>query len=138
MSNQTSTTSTAPKSVERQAVRDVGTLGAATTGVGAAVLTIVAGACCVSPVLAPLIVGVLGASGAVWAASLKPYGWWILGFAGLSLVGGFWTVYRPRPACNVDDAPTSNRVLQRIAKVSLWFGAVCWMAALMVRLILPQ
>ncbi len=45
------------------ATRDVGALGAATTGVGAAVVTLVAGACCVSPVLAPVIVGVLGASG---------------------------------------------------------------------------
>ena len=121
-----------------RAARDVGALGAATTGVGAAVVTLVAGACCVSPVLAPLIVGVLGASGAVWAASLKPYAWWILGFAGLSLVGGFWTVYRPRPACDIRDGSRRSRLIPRIAKVSLWIGAVCWTAALMLRLTLPQ
>ena len=122
----------------RRAARDVGALGAATTGVGAAVVTLVAGACCVSPVLAPLIVGVLGASGAVWAASLKPYAWWILAFAGLSLVGGFWTVYRPRLACDIGSASRRSRLLPRIAKASLWIGAVCWTAALMLRLILPQ
>lgn len=118
--------------------RDAGALGAATTGVGAAVVTLVAGACCVSPVLAPLIVGVLGATGAVWVANLKPYSWWILAAAGLSLVGGFWTVYRPRPVCDIDDRSARGRVLPRVAKVSLWIGAVCWTAALMLRLVLPQ
>lgn len=122
----------------RRVVRDASAVGAATTGVGAAVVTLVAGACCVSPVLAPLIVGVLGASGAVWAASLKPYGWWILGIAGLSLAAGFWTVYRPRPVCDIELPSVSTRALPRIAKVSLWFGAVCWTAALMLRLSLPQ
>jgi hypothetical protein len=121
-----------------RAARDAGALGAATTGVGAAIVTLVAGACCVSPVLAPLIVGVLGATGAVWVASLKPYSWWILAAAGLSLVGGFWSVYRPRPACDIDDRSARGRVLPRVAKVSLWIGAVCWTAALMLRLVLPQ
>jgi hypothetical protein len=119
------------------AARDAGALGAAGAGVGAAVVTLVAGACCVSPVLAPLIVGVLGASGAVWAASLKPYSAWILIAAGLALAGGFWTVYRPRPACDVNGVRPS-RVMPRVAKVSLWIGAVCWTAALMLRLMLPQ
>lgn len=122
----------------RRAARDAGALGAATTGVGAAVVTLVAGACCVSPVLAPLIVGVLGASGAVWAASLKPYTRWILGVAGLSLIGGFWTVYRPRPACEIGPGARRSQFLPRVAKVSLWVGAVCWAAALVLRLILPQ
>ena len=122
----------------RRAARDVGALGAATTGVGAAIVTLVAGACCVSPVVAPLIVGVLGASGAVWAASLKPYAWWILALAGLSLIGGFWTVYRPRPACDVAGGSRRSQLLPRIAKVSLWIGAVCWTAALLMRVLLPQ
>lgn len=130
--------SVSPDGVSRRAARDVGAVGAATTGVGAALVTLVAGACCVSPVVAPLIVGILGASGAVWVASLKPYAWWILAAAGLALAGGFWTVYRPRPACDVDTAPKRSRWLPRIARVSLWFGAVCWMAALMLRLLLPQ
>jgi hypothetical protein len=122
----------------RRAAGDVGAVGAATTGVGAALVTLVAGACCVSPVLAPLIVGILGASGAVWVASLKPYGWWILGLAGVALAGGFWTVYRPRHACDVGNGANRGRIMPRVAKVSLWFGAVCWAAALMLRLVLPQ
>lgn len=104
------------------ATRDVGALGAATTGVGAAVVTLVAGACCVSPVLAPVIVGVLGASGAVWVASLKPYGWWILGASALALAGGFWIVYRPRPTCEIGEASKRSRLLAGFAKGSLWVG----------------
>jgi hypothetical protein len=134
-------TSPAPPSrTVRDSARDVGALGAATTGIGAAIVTLVAGACCVSPVLAPLIVGVLGASGAVWVASLKPYAWLVLGIAGLSLVGGFWTVYRPRAACDIggmSDHPRS-RLLPRIAKVSLWIGAIAWTAGLVLRVVLPQ
>jgi hypothetical protein len=81
---------------------------------------------------------VLGATGAVWVADLKPYSWWILAAAGLALVGGFWTVYRPRPACDIADGSSRSRLLPRVAKLSLWIGAVCWTAALMLRLILPQ
>lgn len=120
------------------AAGNAGAIGAATTGVGAALVTLVAGACCVSPVLAPLIVGVLGASGAVWAVSLKPYTWWILGVAGLALAGGFWTVYRPRAFCAAAVGTSRGRLLPRIAKGSLWLGAVCWTTALVLRLVLPQ
>ena len=119
------------------AARGLGAVGAATTGIGAAVVTLVAGACCVSPVLAPLIVGVLGASGAVWAAGLKPYGWWILGGSGVCLAAGFWSVYRSRDACDLADRPRSNGVMQRVAKVSLWISAVFVVAGVIVRLTLP-
>ena len=128
----------ASDSAGRRTARDAGALGAATTGLGAALITILAGTCCVSPILAPLIVGVLGASGAVWAASLKPYGWWILGMAAIALGAGFWTVYRPRVACEIGDGATRSRFLPRLAKASLWFGTVCWAAALVLRLVLTQ
>ena len=77
-----------------------GAIASASTGVAAAALSVVTAACCVSPVVAPIIVSVLGASGAVWAAGLKPYSWWILGGAFVCLTYGFWTVYRPRRACS--------------------------------------
>ena len=115
-----------------------GAIASASTGVAAAALTVVTAACCVSPVLAPIIVGVLGASGAVWAAGLKPYGWWILGAALVCLAFGFWTAYRPRPNCAVSDAPRQRRLLPRIAKLSLWFGAACWMAGVLLKVLLPS
>lgn len=114
-----------------------GAIATASTGIASAVLTLVAGACCVSPVLAPIIVSVLGASGAVWAAGLKPYGWWILGASAVFLALGFWSVYRRRAACSIADMPRPKRVLDRVAKLSLWVGAVFWVAGAMVRLLLP-
>jgi hypothetical protein len=114
-----------------------GAIATASTGIASALLTLVAGACCVSPVLAPILVSVLGASGAVWAAGLKPYGWWILGASAGFLALGFWSVYRPRPTCSIDNRSRSNRIMARVSKVSLWIGAVFWVAGAMVRLILP-
>ncbi len=115
-----------------------GAIASASTGVAAAALTVVTAACCVSPVIAPLIVGVLGASGAVWAAGLKPYGWWILGAAFVCLVFGFWTVYRPRQGCAVGAEPRQRTALAKVAKASLWFGAACWMTGVFLRLLLPS
>jgi hypothetical protein len=114
-----------------------GAIASASTGVAAAALTLVTAACCVSPVIAPIIVGVLGASGAVWAAGLKPYSGWILGVSFLSLVFGFWTVYRPRRSCAVGGGTNRGGAMPRVAKGSLWVGAAFWTAALMMRLILP-
>ena len=115
-----------------------GAVASATTGVAAAALTVVTAACCVSPVLAPIIVSVLGASGAVWAAGLKPYSTWILAGTLVCLGFGFWTVYRPRRDCAVGEVPRQRRLLSGIAKGSLWFGAACWMAAVILRLALPS
>ena len=47
-------------------------VGAAATSAGAAAIATAASACCI-PIVAPLVVTVLGASGAAWAAGLKPY-----------------------------------------------------------------
>ena len=113
-------------------------IASASTGVAAAALTVVSAACCVSPVLAPIIVSVLGASGAVWAAGLRPYGWWILGGTLACLAYGFWLVYRPRQACEVAESTHRRAWLPRIAKVSLWFGAACWMTGVLLRVLLPS
>src|SRR5438874_13798938 len=115
----------------------VGAIASASTGIAASALTVVAAACCVSPVIAPIIVGVLGASGAVWAAGLKPYGWWILGGALGCLVFGFWTVYGPRRDCAVGQPSRASRVLSNTSKISLWFGAACWLAGVLLRVLLP-
>ena len=115
-----------------------GAIASASTGVAAAALTVVSAACCVSPVLAPIVVSVLGASGAVWAVGLKPYGWLILGTALACLAFGFWTVYRSRRSCAIDDLPRSARVIQNVTKVCLWLGAACWMAGVVLKVLLPQ
>lgn len=129
-----------PNAHERSAQRReaAGAIASASTGVAAAALTVVTAACCVSPVIAPIIVSVLGASGAVWAAGLKPFGWWILGGTFLCLVYGFWSVYRPRRNCEVGAGTTDGRLMPRIAKASLWFGAACWFTGVMLRVLLPS
>ena len=114
----------------------VGALGAGSTGFGAALVTIVAGTCCVSPVLAPLIVGVLGAGGAAWAAGLKPYSSYILAASLLLLAGGFWSAYRPRTLCVAGTVFRPPRWMSRLSKGVLWAGAVCWAGAVVVHLTL--
>ncbi len=115
--------------------RDFRALGAGSTGLGAAIITIIAGTCCVSPVLAPLIVGVLGASGAAWAAGLKPYSVYILAATLLLLVFGFWSVYQPRNDCIVGSSVSAASIwMGRLSKGVLWTGAVFWLSAVIVQI----
>ena len=124
----------APRATSASAI---GALSAGSTGFGAALVTIVAGTCCVSPVLAPLIVGALGAGGAAWAAGLKPYSNYILAASLLLLAGGFWSAYRPRTRCVVGtDVSRPARWMSRLSKGVLWTGAVCWAGEVVVRLTL--
>lgn len=113
-----------------------GAIASGSSGVVAALFTLVTAACCVSPVIAPLIVGVLGASGVVWAAGLKPMADGFLRSRSCFIAYGFWSVHRPRTPYSVEDGPTSWQVLPWVAKGSLWLGAVCWAAAVMLRLTL--
>ncbi len=101
--------------------------GAATTGAGAAALATAATACCV-PVLAPLLVSVLGVTGSIWAAGLKPYSLLILGASGLLLGYGFRTVYR-RPAAEGEACPAKRPVFVRWV---LWISALLWILAFAV------
>ncbi|MGH7533760.1 MAG: mercuric transporter MerT family protein [Gemmatimonadales bacterium] len=115
-------------------MREAGAVGASVGGMGGALTTIVASACCASPALAPLIVGILGASGAAWAAGLKPYRGYILLASLFMLLFSFWTVYRPRPACPVGVVPPAPHWTARAVKVVLWIGALLWCTALVVDL----
>ena len=106
-------------------------MGAAATGAGAVLITTAASACCV-PVIAPLLVSVLGVSGAVWAAGLKPYSPYLLAASALMLGYGFWTVYRPRLA----DAGSACRVRRpRLPQIVLWIAGVMWLGALALNLL---
>lgn len=120
-----------------------GALGAATAGAGASLLAGVAGACCVGPTIAPLIVGALGAGGAAWAAGLEPYSPYLLAGSGLLLAYAFTALYRTPPAeCDPADravgkhpeaAPDRRGATEwsrGLAKVVAWFAAVLWMLAL--------
>ena len=97
-------------------------LGVAATGAGAALITTAASACCV-PVIAPLLVSVLGVSGAVWAAGLRPHSPYLLAVSALLLGYGFWTVYRPWPAAAGVACPVRR---PRLPRIVLWVaGTMC-------------
>jgi hypothetical protein len=87
-----------------------------------------AAACCTGPVLAPLLVGILGASGAAWAAGFKPYSPWLLGGSLLLLAYGFWSVYRAPEIC--DAHGVARRRLSGVAvRTVLWVAALLWLVA---------
>ena len=105
----------------------------ATASAGTAALATAAGACCV-PVIAPLIVAVLGASGAAWAAGLKPYSLAILVLAGLLLAYGYWVLHRPRSAAVGEDCAVRRPLAPRVV---LWTATALWTAAVLLNLF-PQ
>jgi hypothetical protein len=107
----------------------VGAVGAASTG--AALASGAAAACCVGPVTGPLLVSILGAGGAAWAAGLKPYSGWLLAFGGVMLAAGFFVTSRARGGC---DAPPRRR--DRIVRAVLWVSAALWLVSATVNLVL--
>ncbi len=106
-------------------------MGAAATGAGAVLITTAASACCV-PIIAPLLVSVLGVSGAVWAAGLEPYSPYLLAASAMMLGYGFWTVYGPRPAVAGGVCPVR---LPRLPRIVLWTAGAMWLAALALNLL---
>ena len=114
--------------------RPRGTLGATAAGAGSALAAVVASSCCV-PVLAPLIVAVLGASGAAWAAGLKPYSPYLLAGSLVLLLYGLWMVYRPRTACPTEGGLTKS---DRGVKAVLWVAVGLWTLAALLNLLLPR
>jgi mercuric ion transport protein len=113
---------------------------AALAATGAAVGVAVASACCVGPVISPLIVGLLGAGGAVWAADLEPYSPYILAASGALLGYGFLVTYRrPRECAAGDDAALGrNRRSPRWLRLALWAAALLWAASLAINVMLPR
>lgn len=124
-----------------------GAASAAVAGAGAAIGVAAASACCVGPVISPLIVGVLGAGGAVWAADLEPYSLYILALSAVMLSYGFAVAYRRPRACAVgDDGGRPGDVRSeghataspRWLRITLWAAAVLWTASLAVNLLLSR
>jgi mercuric ion transport protein len=105
------------------------------SGAGSALAAVLASSCCVGPVLAPLIVAALGASGAAWAAGLKPYSPYLLAGSFALLLFGLWTTYRPRPACVDGTCPIRPG---RSVKTVLWAAVALWTLAALLNLIVPS
>lgn len=104
-------------------------MGAAVASTGSAGSAAAAAACCV-PVLSPLLVGVLGAGGAVWVAGLKPYSPYLLGGGLLLLVYAFWRVYGRASSCEADGSTASlPRWTGVVVLTVLWISAAVWVAS---------
>jgi hypothetical protein len=115
--------------------RQLGAAGAAVSGASAALVATAATACCAGPVLAPLIVAALGASGAAWAAGLRPYSPWLLAGSFFLLAYGFWAVYRIPGSCTVPTAAVRGWS-GRAVKGALWLAALLWLVAVAANLFL--
>jgi hypothetical protein len=103
---------------------------AAGGGVGAAVVA-TPGQRVLRGLIAPVFVSVLGASGAAWAAGLKPYGPYLL-LGSLLLLGvGFWAAYCGSASCDTGDCARSPRGV----RVVLWIASSLWLAAAAVNVV---
>jgi len=113
--------------------QDAAAVGAATAATGSAVTAAVAAACCVGPSLAPLLLPVLGASGLIAIAALRPHVIWLELLTALLLALSFWQVYRRRGACLEGTGSSAPRSL-RIARIVTWFATALWFLSLLYAL----
>ncbi len=85
---------------------------------GSVVSGILASACCIGP----LILGMMGISGAAFA-QLAPFRPYLLVMTYALLGGAFYLAYRPKAACGPGDACEMPRD-SRVGKVMLWVATV--------------
>lgn len=104
-------------------------VGAASVSIGAVVAATIGAACCTGPLLGPVIVLILGASGAATLAGLKPYTPYLFGLSLVMLTGSFWTIYRRSSACAVDAYGRSKHPARGPIRLLLWIAAAIWLAS---------
>jgi hypothetical protein len=114
----------------------IGAATAAASGAGAAIIATAAAACCATPTLAVLTVSLLGASGAAWAAGLKPYAPWFLLVSALAIAYGFRAIRRARRACAALPDRSPSATGQRVALVAIWLATALWILAVATNLLL--
>lgn len=105
----------------------LGAAGAAVSGSGAALLSAASAVCCTGPGIATLLVTVLGAGGAAWAAGLKPYSPYLLTVSFLLIGFGFWSTRRRR-GCVVAGTRTALWS-RRVARAMLWLASLVWLVS---------
>ena len=87
---------------------------------GSVVSSVLASACC----LGPLVLTMLGISGAAAARQLEPFRPYLLAVTAVLLGAAFYLEYRPRQvACGPGEACEMPRV-NRFGRIALWFGTV--------------
>jgi mercuric ion transport protein len=113
--------------------RDAGwfaAIGSSLAGAAAAVSATAASLCCVGPA----VVSIIGVSGAVAAAALKPYRA-PLTLGSLVLLGvGFWLSYRPAPVGESGAVACPTRA-GRLSRKIVWIAAAVWLFAVLLPLV---
>lgn len=94
-------------------------------GLGAALTSTAASICCIGPAG----IALLGVQGAILAAGLKPYRFYLLAGSLVLLGAAFWSVYERRlrrgRACPVTAG--------RFVRVVLWASLAVWIAAVIIQ-----
>ena len=101
--------------------------GAAIASAGAAATATAAAACCV-PVVSPLLVAAIGASGAAWVTGLKPWAPFLLAGGLLLLLYAFRTVRRVR-RCEAGAPPPLRPWIGRGTLLLLGLSALVWIGS---------
>ncbi len=108
-------------------MRDTRIVGSTAGVIGAALTATVGSLCCVGPA----VVSIVGVSGAVLAAGLKPYRPYLM-VGSLVLLGlSFWSAYRPAAPSLSGGAACPARS-GRTTRLVLWIAAGAWALALIV------
>jgi hypothetical protein len=104
-------------------------------GVGAAPTATAASVCCTGAVVAPLIVTLLGASGAAVAAGLKPYSPYLFAASLTILAFAFLIRYRKERQCTIGSGPVRPPWCKRVVRGVLWFSGLRWLASLIFTIV---
>lgn len=107
----------------RSGSEDKALLGSATGGLATAVAAVFAALCCIGP----STVAILGAGGALAAASLKPYRPYLLLASLAMILYGFWRAHRTTGP-NRQGVACPTRI-GRFTRKALWLAAIVWVAA---------
>lgn len=115
-------TATETPSVPASRKDQAAVVGAGATSLGAALTAAAAGLCCIGPAG----VALLGVSGALAAAELKPYRSLLLLVSLGLLAFAFWRAYGRRVTVNGASCPIR---VGRFARTVLWISASIWVVA---------
>lgn len=102
---------------------NVGQTGSLFGAAGAALTSTAASICCIGP----LGIALLGVNGAIWAAAIKPYRFYLLGGSLLLLGYAHWSMRRSDYCGEAEVCSTHSKQLSRFvlwAATALWFAAV--------------
>ena len=92
----------------------------------AALTSTAASICCIGPVA----IAILGVNGAIFAAGLKPYRFYLLALSALMLGFAYWAVYFRKSSRFGGDCSVRSG---RLAQVVLWVASGLWIGAVVIQ-----